>query len=64
MQSADATMAIHRLVDELMTRLDAIPEHVALHQALKEVCLKAEQELGDGGAAPPIPKRSRSKAKS
>lgn len=63
-QSADATIAIHRLVDELMARLDAIPEHVALHKALREVCLKAEQELGDGGAAPPIPKRSRSKAQS
>lgn len=63
-QSADVTMPIHRLVDEMMTRLDAIPEHEALHQALREACLKAEQELGDGGAAPPIPKRSRSKAKS
>ena len=62
--SADATMAINRLVDELMTRLDAIPEHIALHQALREVCLRAEKELGDGGAPPPIPKRSRSKAKS
>ncbi len=63
-ESADFTMPIHRLVDELMTRLDAIPEHEALHHALRDACLRAEKELGDGGAAPPIPKRSRSKAKS
>ncbi len=63
-ESADVSMPIHRLVDELMTRLDAIPEHEALHHALRDACLKAEKELGDGGAAPPIPKRSRSKAKS
>lgn len=63
-QSADVSMAIHRLVDEMMTRLDAIPEHKALSDALRDACKKAEKELGDGGAAPPIPKRSRSKTKS
>jgi len=63
-QSADTSIAIHRLVDEFIARLDAIPEHEVLHQALRDICLQAEQELGDGGAAPPIPKRSRSKAQS
>lgn len=49
-EALDPELAILKRVDALIGRLDAVPEHEGLHQALEAVCHEAAQELEAEGA--------------
>jgi len=44
----DPGLPVHKRLDLLLSRLDAIPEHEGLHQALADVCREAEREMAEG----------------
>ena len=51
-QTMDPQRAPERYLDELLSRIDAVPEHQGLHQCLKEACRTADeaaQSAGGGG---------------
>jgi len=39
----DPAMSLHKRINALMTRIDAIPEHAGLHELLEESCRKAAE---------------------
>jgi len=49
-ETLDRTAEPARQVDALLERLDAVPDHEKLHQALAEVCKEAARYYGDGPA--------------
>ena len=49
-ETLDRTAEPARQVDALLERLDAVPDHEKLHQALAEVCKEAAQYYADGEA--------------
>ena len=51
-ETLDRTAEPARQVDALLERLDAVPDHEKLHQALAEVCKEAAQYYADGEAPP------------
>ncbi len=54
LEGLDPDQAIVKRVDALLTRLDAVPDHLELHQCLLESCeAAAEQSLRDRDAGEP-----------
>lgn len=51
LETVDAATDPDRRVDALLARLDAVPEHEPLHQALAETCLEAHRAQQDGKPA-------------
>lgn len=49
-ETLDRTAEPARQVDALLERLDAVPDHEKLHQALAEVCKEAARYYADGEA--------------
>lgn len=49
-ETLDRTMEPARQVDALLERLDAVPDHEKLHQALAETCKEAARYYADGEA--------------
>ncbi len=49
-ETLDRTAEPARQVDALLERLDAVPDHEKLHQALAEVCKEAARHYADGHA--------------
>lgn len=59
-QSVDSGIEIDRRIDALLIRLDALPEHELLHQALELLCREAQHSAQDdaasvAAAAPDVP---------
>jgi len=51
-ETLDRTAEPARQVDALLERLDAVPDHEKLHQALAEICKEAARYYADGEAPP------------
>jgi len=49
-ETLDRTLEPAKQVDALLERLDAVPDHEKLHQALAEVCKEAARYYADGEA--------------
>lgn len=49
-ETLDRTAEPARQVDALLERLDAVPDHEKIHQALAEICKEAAQHYGEGEA--------------
>ncbi|MEE9130174.1 MAG: hypothetical protein V3T84_09160 [Phycisphaerales bacterium] len=59
-ESMDTQLAPERYIDELLSRIDAIPEHDGLHECLEEAC---RHEAEAAAAAPPAGGGRKRKAK-
>ena len=59
-ESMDTQLAPERYIDELLSRMDAIPEHDGLHECLEAAC---RQEAKAAAAAPPAAGGRKRKAK-
>src|SRR5262245_1039502 len=62
-ESLDPALAPIRRIDALLDAIDALPDHIGLHDALKEACQKAAAMQAAGGDASDRPP-SKSKIKS
>jgi hypothetical protein len=52
-ESIDPGLPLHRRLELVLGRLDAIPDHEGLHHALESICREAERESADLGARRP-----------
>ncbi|MFM1804684.1 MAG: hypothetical protein RL136_1563 [Planctomycetota bacterium] len=53
-ENLDPSSEPSRVVDALLERLDAVPDHEKLHQMLAEACKEAARHYGDGEAPPRV----------
>ena len=65
-ETIDPALEIHRRVETILTRLDAIPDHDGLLQCLEHACHEAQRakDNGDTRSSRPTSPRSQSKVKS
>ena len=46
-ESLDPEMDVEKRVDMLLARLDAVPDHEALHEVLAETCREAQEAVAE-----------------
>ena len=61
--SLDPALTTLKRIDALLNRLETVPDHEGLHQALEEACQHMQQEQAGGGTAGRGKRRSGSKAR-
>lgn len=62
-ETIDPALEIHRRVETILARLDAIPEHDGLLQCLEHACHEAQRAADNGDTRSPLPPGERSQTK-
>ena len=62
-ETIDPALEIHRRVETILARVDAVPEHDGLLQCLEHACREAQQAKDNGDARSELPTNPRSKSK-